>query len=45
MSYAYSTWLLTSGYRHTLHADLEIYDERWDPVSEQSELVYAIPVR
>ena len=44
VSFAYSTWLLTSGRRHSLGPDLEIYDERWDAEREDSELVYALPL-
>jgi len=44
VSYAYSTWLLTSGRRHTYGADLEIYDHRFDAESEDSVFLYAIPI-
>jgi AraC family transcriptional regulator len=45
VSYAYSTWLIQSGYQHTGGADLEIYDDRWHPTSPSSVLGYALPVR
>ena len=44
VSYAYSTWLMASEYRHSYGADLEIYGEGFDPESDDSELYYAIPI-
>jgi AraC family transcriptional regulator len=44
VNYAYSTWLAQSGMRHTYGADLEIYDARYHPESENSVIEYAIPV-
>lgn len=44
VSYIYSTWLLQSGMRHTYGPDLEIYDERFQPDSPESVVLYAIPV-
>ena len=44
VSYAYSTWLLRSGRRHTGGPDLEIYDGRFHPTKESSVFAYAIPV-
>jgi AraC family transcriptional regulator len=45
VSYVYSTWLMRSGMRHTYGPDLEIYDERYQPDSPNSIVLYAIPVR
>jgi AraC-like DNA-binding protein/predicted transcriptional regulator YdeE len=44
VSYAYATWLLNSGRRHTYGPDLEIYDGRYRPDDDASVLTYAIPV-
>jgi AraC family transcriptional regulator len=44
VSYIYSSWLARSGMRHTYGADLELYDARYHPESELSEIDYAIPV-
>lgn len=44
VSYIYSTWLAQSGMRHTYGPDLEIYDSRYHPESENSVIEYAIPV-
>ncbi len=44
VNYVYSTWLLSSGYRHTYGPDLEIYDDAWHPTSPDSVMHYAIPV-
>lgn len=44
VSYAYSTWLVGSGRRHTYGADLEIYDSRYHPTDESSVFCYAIPI-
>lgn len=45
VNYVYSTWLAGSrAWRHTCGPDLEIYDERWHPTSEDSVVGYAIPV-
>jgi AraC family transcriptional regulator len=44
VSYAYSTWLMRSGRRHTYGPDLEIYDSRYHPTDEGSVFAYAIPV-
>lgn len=45
VSYIYSTWLMQSGMRHTYGPDLEVYDERYQPDSPSSVVLYAIPVR
>lgn len=45
VNYAYSTWLLSSGKRHTLGPDLEIYGHQFHPTSPASSFDYAIPVR
>jgi AraC family transcriptional regulator len=44
VNYIYSSWLARSGMRHTYAADLEFYDARYHPSSEQSIIRYAIPV-
>lgn len=44
VSYIYSSWLARSGMRHTYGPDLEVYDGRYRPDSEESEVEYAIPV-
>ncbi len=44
VSYIYSSWLARSGMRHTYGADLEVYDGRNRPGSEESAVEYAIPV-
>jgi AraC family transcriptional regulator len=44
VSYAYSTWLLQHGRRHTGGPDLEIYDARYHATAESSVFSYAIPV-
>jgi AraC family transcriptional regulator len=44
VSYAYSTWLIGSGRRHTYGPDLEIYDSRYHPTEESSVFCYAIPI-
>ena len=45
VNYAYSSWLLNSGMRHTNGADLEFYGADFNPVSENSVMHYAIPVK
>jgi AraC family transcriptional regulator len=44
LNYVYSSWLLTSAMRHTGGFDLELYDARYVPDSEESLIHYAIPV-
>jgi AraC family transcriptional regulator len=44
VSYAYSTWLIQSGHRHSGAADLEIYDDRFHATDPSSVYVYALPV-
>lgn len=44
VNYIYSSWLVTSGFRHTYATDLEIYGPAYIPGSEQSVVNYAIPV-
>ena len=44
VSYIYSSWLLRSGMLHTYGCDLEIYDDRYLPDSNDSLIHYAIPV-
>lgn len=45
VNYVYACWLLQSGRTHTYGADLEVYDERFDPGSPDSIVDYAIPLR
>jgi AraC family transcriptional regulator len=45
VNYAYSSWLLKSGMRHTYGADLEFYGADFNPVSENSVMHYAIPIK
>ena len=44
LNYVHSSWLLTSGMRHTSGCDLELYAQRFVPNSESSLIHYAIPV-
>ncbi len=44
VNYVYSTWLSSSGYRHTYAADLEIYGDAYAADSESSVFHYAIPI-
>jgi AraC family transcriptional regulator len=44
VNYIYSSWLARAGMRHTYAADLESYDARYHPTSDDSLLHYAIPV-
>lgn len=44
VDYIYSSWLCPSELRHTGGPDLEIYDGSFDPLSERSQMRYAIPV-
>ncbi|WP_394778055.1 helix-turn-helix domain-containing protein [Undibacterium sp.] len=44
VDFIYSNWLCQSEYRHNGGPDLEIYDGSFDPLSEQSEMRYAIPL-
>jgi AraC family transcriptional regulator len=44
VDFIYSNWLCQSGQRHDGGPDLEIYDASFDPLSEQSQMRYAIPV-
>jgi len=49
VNYIYSSWLLQSGkqhhYQHIYGADIEIYGADYHPVSDESVIHYAIPVR
>lgn len=45
VSYAYSTWLLSSGRRHSGGPDLEIYGAKYHPTSDQSVIQYAMPLQ
>ena len=44
LNFIYSSWLLTSGMRHTGGCDLEIYGSGYVPNSEDSLIHYAVPV-
>lgn len=44
VSYAYSTWLLNSGRKHSGGADLEIYGNEYHPTSHDSVISYAMPL-
>lgn len=44
VNYIYSSWLLRAGLRHSEGADLEIYDEQYQPDSVHSLMHYAIPI-
>lgn len=44
VNYIYGSWLLSSGRRHTGGPNLEVYDQDYHPVSDQSVMYYAIPV-
>lgn len=49
VNYIYSSWLLQSSkqsnYQHSYGADIEIYGADYHPVSDESVIHYAIPVR
>ena len=45
VNYIYSSWLLQSGMRHTYGADLEFYGADYHPVSDESVIHYAIPIK
>lgn len=45
VNYIYSSWLLKSKYTHTYEADLEFYGEKFDQLSAQSEMHYAVPIK
>lgn len=44
VEFIYRTWLPGSGYAHSGVADVEVYDERFCPESEGSEMEYWISV-
>ncbi len=44
VDFIYSNWLCQSEYRHSGGPDLEIYDASFDPLSERSQMRYAIPI-
>ncbi|GJI98594.1 AraC family transcriptional regulator [Duganella caerulea] len=44
VDFIYSSWLCQSAYRHNGGPDLEIYDASFDPLSERSQMRYAIPI-
>lgn len=43
--YIFGTWLPNSGYEPVLAPDFELYDERFDPSSEDSEMFIYIPIK
>jgi len=45
MSYIYGSWLPNSGHEPAQAPDLELYDERFDPASDTSEMDILIPIR
>jgi len=45
VNYIYGSWLLKSGVNHTSGPDLELYDRQYDPVSKNSVMYYAIPIK
>ncbi len=45
MGYIYGVWLPKSGYERGPGPDVELYDERFDPQSDTSEMDILIPVR
>ena len=45
VNYIYSSWLLKSDFTHTYAADLEFYGDKFDQLSTQSEMHYAIPIK
>jgi AraC family transcriptional regulator len=44
VNYIYSSWLLSSGRRHTYGCDLEFYGAQYEANSEKSVIYYAIPI-
>lgn len=44
MNYIYGSWLPKSGYKLKEAPDLEIYDHRFNPISEDSEFDIYIPI-
>lgn len=44
VSYAYSTWLMRSGHRHSYGYDLEIYGPKYHPTRADAEILYGIPI-
>ena len=45
MNYIYGSWVPNSGYELRPGPDLELYDDRFDPASETSEMDIYIPVK
>jgi len=45
VNYIYSSWLLKSTKTHTSGPDLEVYDHEYDPLSKNSVMYYAIPIK
>lgn len=45
MGYIYGSWIPNSNYELAAGPDLEVYDHRFDPASDTSELDICIPVR
>lgn len=44
VNYIYSTWLATSGRKHSGGADLEVYGAAYSPSSNESIMHYAVPI-
>ena len=44
VNYAYSSWLLRSGKKHTYGADIEFYGPEYEADSADSTIYYAIPI-
>ncbi len=45
MEYIYGSWLPGAPYERAAGPDLELYDERFDPASDTSEMDILIPIR
>ena len=45
VGYVYGEWLPSSGYELAGTPDFELYDERFDPVKDDGELEYWVPVK
>lgn len=44
VNYIYSSWLMTSGKRHTYSCDIEVYGDLYRPNSKESLIHYEIPI-
>ena len=43
--YIIGTWLPNSGYEPVMSPDFELYDQRFNPESEDSEMFIFIPIK